>query len=506
VVKTRSLQQIFPGDIMADQPNIILIMADQWRHDGLGVVGNPVAQTPHLDKLASEGALFTHAYSAVPSCIPARAALLTGQHQRHHGRVGYMDNIPWTYPVTMGSVFSGAGYHTQAVGKMHVAPARNLVGFHNVILHDGYLHWNRRRHPTLIADDDYLADLRQKYGPAADYTDSGIGCNGYAVNPWPYDIMLHPTAWVTTQSIDFLRRRDPGKPFFLKVSYHRPHPPLDPPQAYFDMYRDVELPPLPQGDWVGRAGLPAIDKFPSTPESPILMNERGIDQARRAYYAQCTFIDHQINRLIMALIEHRVWNNTAIVFTADHSEMLYDHGLIAKTLPYENSAGIPLIIRPPLNMGIKGGVRLDQPVELRDILPTLCDIAGIPVPPEVDGVSVLPLIRGEQLEWRDWLHGEHERGLLSNHWLTDGKLKYCWYSQTGAEQLFDLQEDPYECHDLVDKWPAELVKWRNRLIKELQGREEGFVQDGQLVVGRPVSPLLKEAGLPDPPPLPAYLR
>lgn len=489
---------------MADQPNIILIMADQWRHDGLGIIGNPVIQTPHLDRLAEDGAVFTHAYSAVPSCIPARAALLTGQHQRHHGRVGYADGVPWTYPVTMGSVFSEAGYHTQVVGKMHVDPARNLLGFHNVVLHDGYLHWNRHRNPTLIADDDYLADLRQKYGPAADYIDSGIGCNSYVVNPWPYDIMLHPTAWVTTQSIDFLRRRDPTKPFLLKVSYHRPHPPLDPPQAYFDIYKDMELPPLPKGDWVGRAGLPSTKNLRPTPDSPHLLSEPGIDRARRGYYAQCTFIDHQINRLIMALIEHRIWRNTAIVFTADHSEMLYDHGLVAKRLPYENSAGIPLIIRPPLNKAIPGGITIDKPVELRDILPTLCDIAGIPIPEEVDGVSVMPLIRGEQPEWRKWLHGEHEMGLLSNHWITDGKLKYSWYSQTGAEQLFDLVSDPQECHDLVEELPAELAKWRCHLIEELRGREEGFVQAGKLVVGRPVRPILKEAGLPDPPPRPLW--
>lgn len=489
---------------MADRPNIILIMADQWRHDGLGVIGNPVLQTPHLDRLAEDGAVFTHAYSAVPSCIPARAALLTGQHQRHHGRVGYADGIPWTYPVTMGSVFAEAGYHTQAVGKMHVAPARNLLGFHNVVLHDGYLHWNRHRDPSLVADDDYLADLRQKNGAAADYTDSGIGCNGYAVNPWPYDIMQHPTAWVTTEAVDFLRRRDPTKPFFLKVSYHRPHPPLDPPQTYLDMYRDVELPPLPKGDWLGRAGLPTMDQIRPTPDSPYALNERGIDLARRAYYAQCTFIDHQINRLFMALIEHRVWSNTAIIFTSDHSEMLFDHGLVAKRLPYENSAGIPLIVRPPLNRKYQGGLKLDQPVELRDILPTMCDLADIPVPDSVDGFSLLPLLRGEPAEWREWLHGEHEMGIASNQWLTDGKLKYAWYSQTGAEQLFDLNNDPQECHDLAAERPAELAEWRQRLVKELEGREEGFIQAGKLVVGRPLTPVLREAGLTTPPPKALY--
>lgn len=482
---------------MSDRPNIILIVADQWRRDCLGVAGHPVVQTPHLDRLAQDGVRFSKTYAAVPSCIPARASLLTGLHQRHHGRVGYRDGIPWTYPVTMGSVFSQAGYHTQAVGKLHVTPARNLLGFHNVVLHDGYLHYDRRREPMLTVNDDYLADLRLRHGPAADYIDSGVGCNGYVVNPWPYDIMLHPTAWVTTQAIDFLRRRDPTKPFFLNVSYHRPHPPLDPPQAYLDIYRDIPLPPPVMGDWAGRDDLPNESAMRSSPESPHVHSEQQRDRARRAYYAQCTFIDHQINRLITALLEHHVWDNTAIVFVSDHGEMLFEHGLVAKSLPYESSAGVPLIVRPPARMGIQGGLTVDRPVELRDVLPTLCDLAGIPIPTEIDGASVMPFIRGEQPAWRNWLHGEHERGALSNHWMTDGKMKYCWFSQTGAEQLFDLTVDPLECHDLSDERPEELLIWRARLVQELDGREEGYVEAGQLVVGRPARPVLEEAGLPD---------
>jgi arylsulfatase A-like enzyme len=110
----------------------------------------------------------------------------------------------------------------------------------------------------------------------------------------------------------------------------------------------------------------------------------------------------------------------------------------------------------------------------------------------------MPLIRGESPPWRVWIQGEHERGIYSNQWLTDGKMKYVWYSQTGAEQLFDLVNDPQECHDLYAERPEELALWRARLAQELEGREEGYVQDGQLVTGRPVSPGLKSAGLLDP--------
>ncbi|MCA9987980.1 MAG: sulfatase-like hydrolase/transferase, partial [Anaerolineales bacterium] len=271
---------------------------------------------------------------------------------------------------------------------------------------------------------------------------------------------------------------------------------LDPPQAYLDIYRDLPLPSPPEGDWLKRDGLPDNAQMRTSPESPSQGLSPAVqDQARRAYYAQCTFIDHQINRLITALVEARVWDNTAIVFVSDHGELLFDHGLVGKRLPYEGSARVPLIVKPPAGSPLPTNTVVDQPVELRDILPTLCDLAGIPLPDGVDGASALPLARGETAGWRGCIHGEHEMGRFSNHWLTDGQMKYCWYSQTGAEQLFDLAADPTECHDLAGDRPDEIALWRHRLIGELAEREEGYVQKGQLVTGRPVSPILTSAGL-----------
>lgn len=481
---------------MAGRPNVLLIVADQWRWDCLGAAGHPVVQTPHLDLLAGEGTRFTSAYSAVPSCIAARVALMTGLNQRHHGRIGYRDRVEWNYPVTLAGTFAEAGYHTQAVGKMHVYPARSLLGFHNVILHDGYLHWNRTRDPGLMADDDYLPDLRQRYGPAADYTDSGIGCNGYVVAPWPYDPLLHPTGWVTSQAIDFLRRRDKRKPFFLMASYHRPHPPLDPPQSYLDIYRDLDLPPVTYGDWNGGEGLPTTRRRGQASDSPRIFPKGSalIDRARRAYFAQITFIDHQINRLIMALLEQHVYEDTTIVFMSDHGEMLFDHELDSKGSPYQGSAGIPLIIRPAGGAAQKGGL-VDAPVELRDLFPTLCALSGVPIPEGLDGMNTAPFIYGEKPDWREVIHGEHESGRWSNHWLTDGKMKYAWFSQTGREQIFDLQTDPNEQTDLAQAKPIELAAWRSRLVKALEGREEGYTRDGALVVGRPTQSILNEAGL-----------
>lgn len=478
------------------QRNILLIVVDQWRNDCLGIAGHPVIQTPHLDNLARQGTVFTRAYSAVPTCIAARAALLTGLAQQHHGRVGYCDKVAWRYPVTLGGVFSAAGFHTQVVGKMHVHPARNLCGFHNIVLHDGYLHVNRRRDPELCPDDDYLPDLRRRHGVDADYIDSGPGCNGYSVAPWPYDPMLHPTAWVTTQSIDFLRRRDPGRPFFLMASYHRPHPPIDPPKAYLDLYRDVALPPLPRGDWIARNGVPRVETLAPLADSPVHLSPAGIDLTRRGYLAQCTFIDHQINRLVQALHEYGVREDTSIVFVSDHGDMLYDHGMVAKAQPYEAAAGVPCFVRPAPSLGIAGGKSSEALVELRDILPTTAELAGVPVPSGLDGHSVVPFCRGETpADWRAYLHGEHTRGPASNHWIVAGPWKYIWYSQTGTELLFNLAEDPRECRDLAAACPGDLSRLRAALVESLRHREEGYVADNRLIVGRPPQVSLGAAGL-----------
>jgi arylsulfatase A-like enzyme len=464
---------------MKDKPNIVMIIVDQWRGDCAGILGNPFVDTPNLDRIFSKGTVFTQAYSAVPSCIAARASLLTGMAPENHGRVGYQDRVPWNYVNTLPGKLAEAGYHTHCVGKMHVFPARNLMGFHSVELHDGYLHNERCRNTGHEQMDDYLPWLREKCGADADITDAGVGCNGYSVSPWPYEERYHPTNWVTSRSIDFLRRRDPGKPFFLKVSYHRPHPPLDPPKNYLDRYLDRELPPLPIGDWVDpdqKIGERNID-------SPVPVDEKQIDLARRAYYAQLTHIDCQLNRLIHALNEASVLNNTLILFVSDHGDMLYDHRRVAKSLPYSASARIPLMIKLPDSWKAAAAENTDVPVELRDIMPTLLEAAGSDIPETVDGISLLPYCQGRKKCDREYIHGEHSSGDNSNHWITDGREMYVWYSQTGEEQLFDIRKDPCNVKNLVRKKPGRVEYLRNCLIKELTSREENYVIDGKLAVG-----------------------
>lgn len=477
---------------MASQPNIVLIMADQWRGDCLGCAGHPVVETPHLDQMASKGVRFRQAYSACPSCIAARAALFTGMSQRRNGRVGYRDGVPWTYPHTLAGEMAAAGYHTQAVGKMHVNPARNLMGFHNVVLHDGYLHFERKQSHNADLTDDYMPWLRMKIGADASVIPHGINCNSWVARPWPYSEEVHPSTYVTTMAIDFLRRRDPTKPFFLFVSYHRPHPPFDPPQAFFDQYINQQFPPVAMGDWADRN---AVMKGVDGRVALGFMGERQLHRARAAYYAQMTHIDHQVGRIYELLIEHEVMDNTLLMFTSDHGEMLGDHNMSHKSMPYDGSARVPLLIAPPKDWPCERGATSDAVVEIRDIMPTILEAGGAKIPETCDGRSMLPFARASGQApsgWRDYLHGEHTSGATSNHWITDGRSKYVWFSQSGREQFFDLARDPRELVDLINNSDhrAAVDRFRRRLIDELAGREEGFTDGQKLIVGRPVKPVL----------------
>ena len=233
--------------------NILFLMADQFRGDCLGYAGHPDVKTPYLNTIAAEGQYFDNAYSSCPSCIAARATLMTGLSPEHTGRVGYRDGVDWNYPVTLAGELTKAGYDTQCVGKMHVHPVRNRLGFNNVQLHDGYMDYYRRvttpyyEHQAVA--DDYFHWLKNEKGMDTDITDTGVECNSFVARPWIYDEESHPTNWVARGCIDYLRRRDRSKPFFLFASFVRPHPPFDAPACYFDMYRDKDLRPPFMGDW-----------------------------------------------------------------------------------------------------------------------------------------------------------------------------------------------------------------------------------------------------------------
>lgn len=469
---------------MSRRPNIVLIMTDEMRGDCMGCAGHPDVLTPYLDSLANQGIYFPNAYSACPSCVAARASLHTGLSPRHTGRVGYEDRVDWNYGCTMASELSKAGYYTQCVGKMHVHPLRNYLGFHHVELHDGYLHAYRRPDTPAgenqLTADDYFHWLRSELGSDTDITDTGLDCNGWTARPWPYEEKYHPTNWVAQRSIDFLRRRDPRKPFFLMASFVRPHAPYDAPSHYFDLYRQKDLRPPLRGDWDDREWLEQTGRTFNNLTGPL--DPELIRQQMIGYYACISHVDNQVGRLLIALQEQGLMDQTVILFTSDHGEMLSDHCLDRKAVPYQGSIRIPMIVSGPEKFLRRPYGTDDSLVDIRDVMPTVLDLAGVQAPSHLDGQSLLNHVE------REWLHGEHTNPhrSKSNQFIVTRTDKYVWFSQTGKEQYFDLANDPGETRDAAgDPACAQRVrKLRGILARALADREEGYSDGEQLIAGR----------------------
>lgn len=459
------------------RPNILFLMADQLRADSIGCDGNPVVKTPHLDRLAAEGAYFKHAYSSTPSCTPARAGILTGLSPWHHGMLGY-NRIAVKYEREMPRMFTEAGYETTGIGKMHYHPQRNGHGFERLLLDES----------GRVEAKDFISDYRQwfkKQAPELDPDKTGIDWNSNRAAPYALPEELHPTRWTGDRAVEYLQQYDGRKPFFLKVSFARPHSPYDPPQRYWDMYENAEIPNRDIGDWCARHEQHG-KKQPDT----LWQGDLGEEAARRArigYYANTTFIDDQIGRIIEVLKERNLLENTFILFVSDHGDMLGDHHLWRKTYAYESSTRVPLLVRwGKTTLADETGVVFSQPVELRDILPTFLDAAKIDYEPDwFDGRSLKALIENAKTPWRDHIDLEHSTCYAAeNNWtgLTDGKIKYIYFATEGREQLFDLEKDPRELHDLASSAEHRdtLESWRNRMIEHLGERDERYVKDGKL--------------------------
>lgn len=469
--------------IPRERPHILLLMADQFRADCVGASGNRAISTPHLDGIAREGVLFSCAYSCTPTCTPARAALLTGLGPWRNGLLGY-GRVGEKYPVEMPAALRDAGYYTCGIGKMHWHPQRNPHGFHQMLLDES----GRAESPGF--QSDYRAWFASK-APALNPDATGIGWNSYRAGAYALPERLHPTRWTGDTAARFIKEYDRAEPFFLKVSFARPHSPYDPPERFLKRYRDADLPAAAVGAWASRHAER------SGPDDTIWHGDLGADQvrcSRQAYYGSVSFVDEQIGR-ILEMLDQRGWlDETLIVFTADHGDMLGDHHLWRKSYAYESSARIPMLMRWPKGAAdAPRGAVSARPVELRDVLPTFLDAAGAPGAESLDGRSMLNLLRNPAADWRPFLDLEHDICYApENHWsaLTNGKHKYIFHAMDGSEQLFDLERDPHETTDRSgDASHAEILRlWRARLVEHLAPRGETFVENGRLAL-RPTSTL-----------------
>lgn len=457
------------------KPNILFIFCDQFRWDCLGVMGHPTVETPNLDALANEGVLFTNAYSPAPSCVPARASLFTGKAPHRTGFMGYIDGKNWDYDNMLPEVLRNNGYQTHCVGKTHFFPQWKHGGFEGLESYEAWQNFDG----TYV--NDYHEWLHEKSAGQLTERHTGLNDNSWTARPSTLPDHLHNNTWVVTRGLEFIKRRDKTRPYFLNLSFHRPHPPIDPPKDYWDVFMAKECEEIAVGDWASKFGHPVK----STNAWCGQLSGEVLRRSRLAYYAQIAHIDNQIGRLMDELARMRQMPDM-IVFSADHGEMLGDHNLFRKTYAYEGSAAVPLIIKT--NTSGRGLVRQD-PVVLQDLYTTMLAEAGIAIAEDVDGLDLGPILRKEGKIERTWIHGEHSTCYSQDEamqFMTDGKTKYIWFTKDGREQLFDLEKDPYECHECQEEpaYQETLAIWRSRLVAELAPRTEDGLSDGkQLICG-----------------------
>ncbi|MDA0838619.1 MAG: sulfatase-like hydrolase/transferase [Planctomycetota bacterium] len=453
---------------MPDQPNVLLICTDHWPASLLGEAGHPTILTPTLDQVARNGTRFVNAYSECPVCIPARKTLMTGTSCRAHGDRVFRDEPAPVHLQTMAQTFRNSGYQAYAVGKLHVSPQRSRIGFDDVILaEEGRLQFG------LV--DDYELFLGDQ-GYVGKQFAHGMCNNDYLNRPWHLPEELHVTNWTTQQMARTIQRRDPGKPGFWYLSYCHPHPPLAPLQCYMDMYKDLDPGEPYFGEWSREFdALPHRLKSQTRDADPRRPHE--IAQARRAFYAMCTHIDHQLRVVIGTLREEGLLDNTILMFTSDHGDMLGNHGMWAKRLFYEDSANVPMLLMGVASDECVGHHRVDHRiVGWQDIMPTLLDLAGIEIPETVEGQSMV----GEE---REFIYGECGSGAGASRMIRSRSYKLIYYPVGNVVQLFDVENDPRELYDLLHS-PAHqdvIADLKSKLIEELYGGDEEWVRNGDLV-------------------------
>lgn len=410
---------------------------------------------------------FDAAYATTPVCVPSRVSLLTGQSTLRHGMThnGATSDVLGPDARTLPARLCELGYATVGIGKMHFTPPRAHHGFDELILPDDYYRQARRSGRTPMRH--------------------GLGQNELHPGRATVDEAETLTSWLSEQAVEHIHhRRDPTRPLFLWLSYTKPHPPLDPPEPYYSMYRDAPIPEPVVGDWAGD-DAPAAFTRQRRRGSYDLLDAATVRAAREAYYGLVTQIDYNLGRVLAAMQDVGELSRTMIVFTSDHGEYLGDHASGNKVFFHEASAGVPLIVRPPVGAGgVAPGTAVPTPVTLADVLPTFVAAAGGTVGDDVDGEDLLALAAAPPRERlvAGMAHGDAgPPGVPYYLAVTDGRHKYIWYPEGPAEQLFDLEDDPGERHDLAagDGAVQRLVGWRERLVAAVREAGGSRYLDGE---------------------------
>ncbi len=446
-----------------DKKNVLMISVDHWSASLMGCAGHPTIMTPTLDQLATDGIRFASCTSTCPVCIPARRSLMTGTFPKTHGDRVYSDKMPMPNVTTLAQAFRDAGYQTYAVGKLHVYPQRDRIGFDDVILME------EGRYDFGVVDD-YQIWLGEQGFAGQEYLHA-MGNNNYLTRPWHLPEFAHPTTWATYQMMRQIQRKDPTRPAFFYMSYQFPHPPLVPLQTFLDFYDDAEI-DMPEAldDWQDDSTIIKLLQEQAMPYS-----QKEIRRAKKAFYALCTHIDLQIRNLIGTLRECSLLKDTVIVFWSDHGDTLFDHGMVGKRTFYQGSANVPLLLSGAPVAAWRGQVS-GKIACLEDVMPTLLSLCGIPVPDTVEGIDLLH-------ESRELLYGEIGEGRKATRMARDERYKLIYYPCGNVFQLFDLQTDPGEHHNRIadETLAAVREKLTAYLIENLHGQDLTWLQDGKLM-------------------------
>ncbi|MFK5689296.1 choline-sulfatase [Ornithinimicrobium sp. LYQ92] len=450
------------GDDAMTAPNVVVIQADQLAPQALGAYGDETARTPHLDALAEEGAVFDRAYCTTPLCAPSRASMMTGLMPSELGCYDNGDDFAASVP-TFAHLLRSAGYHTALVGRMHFIGPDQHHGFEQRLTTDVY-----PADLDMVPDWGRPLDQRLQWYHAADPVFTAGAATATVQQDFDDEVLFRTVRHLNDRvraNQDRAERGEDQQPFLLVTSFIHPHDPYEPPREHWDRFEGVPIPaPVhPQ--------VPDADQDPHTHR---LRTMSGFDRpgqdpdaevaarARRAYYAAVSYIDDLVGTILRRLDDLGLAQDTVVVLTSDHGDMLGEKGLWYKMSPYEQSSRVPLILRGPPGLVRPG--RYANPVSLLDLLPTLVEVAGATVSgeaaddePEAEaeaGMSLLESVRrelaGAAPQDRDIFleylaEGTHHPQVTLVH----GPLKLV-RCPGDPDQLFDLDVDPHELRNVVD--------------------------------------------------------
>jgi choline-sulfatase len=455
--------------------NVLLLMSDQHRPHALGVDGNPYARTPNLDGLARSAVRFDSVYCSNPVCVPSRASLLTGLYTHNHGALN--NSIPWPFEKkTIAHHLGRAGYMTALIGKMHFVDAQT----HGFDYHLDFNDWYQYLGPKtkLYADelsransgsgmpqiDDLWRDAGDPWKGLRTLDDrEGFVHLGRASKMAEQD---HFESFVARESVRFLRNHGRRQPFFLISSFLKPHDPFMPAERFAAMFKAEDM-KLPES-W-GKVELSTVpheiaDSIGKNGPSPEVRSEAQARQRMAMYYANLAQMDDCLGKVLAALRELDLEKDTIVLYTADHGEMLGEHGLWQKFVFYEPSVGVPLIVRVP---GLTpADARSKTPVSLVSVLPTVLELCGISMPSGLDGESMVRDLKEPGRTRDTTVYSEYNLGNnRAKYMIRRGDFKYCWY-KSDTPELYDLRKDPQEMRNLATaaEYKAKVEEMKDQLF------------------------------------------